>query len=321
MSSLDPHVQRFLAILGAGNRSSLLGAGAEQRRADLSELLKLGGPAPPIGRTEDFSIPGAGVDLPARLYTPVQTLATPAPGLIYFHGGGLVAGSIDTHDFIARALANAGACRVVSVGYRLAPEHPFPAAVEDALAASSYLLNHAAEFGIDGARFGLGGDSAGATLAAVTCQRMARAVGPRPAMQLLLCPILDHDPSSTAGRHFGSGDPVDQATLDHDLEHYLPADVNRADPLISPLWAEDLAGLPPTLIHTAECDPLRDDGHRYHTRLREAGSPVLYRCHTGMIHLFYGLGGVIPYARRFFDDIGADVRAALTSQAAGGAAC
>ena len=312
MASLDPHVGRFLAMLGAGNRSSLRGVDAAQRRSALVDLLKFGGRVPSVRRTEDAWVPGAAGDLPVRIYTPLETLPDSSPGLIYFHGGGLVAGSIDTHDSIARALANAAGTRVVSVGYRLAPEHPFPAAVEDALAAVNHLLTHAAEFGIDAARFGLCGDSAGATLSAVTCQRLAHVAGPRPAMQVLLCPILDHEPSTTIGRDFDSGDPVDQATLDHDLVHYLCAGADRADPRISPLWAADIAGLPPTIIHTAECDPLLDDGRRYYEKLLEAGAPAVYRCHPGMIHLFYGLGGVIPYAQRAFDVIGADIRAALT---------
>ena len=308
---LDPHVQRFLAILAAGGQLSLRGAGVAQRRAALAELMALGGPKPPVGATLDTTVPGPAGPIPIRIYTPPQPLPTPAPGLIYLHGGGLVAGSIDTHDRIARSLATAGECRLVSVGYRLAPEHPFPAALDDGLAAVQYLSSHAAAFNIDGARVGLCGDSAGGTLAAVICQRLAGAGGPRLALQLLLCPILDHDPGTTAGRDFSHGDPVDRATLDHDLEHYLPHGVDRTHPDISPLWAADLAGLPPTIIHTAHCDPLCDDGQRYAERLRAAGSGALYRCHPGMIHLFYGLGGVIPYARRAFGQIGEDVRAAL----------
>jgi acetyl esterase/lipase len=278
--------------------------------------MALGGPTPTIGATVDTTIPGTAGAIPIRIYTPPQPIRSPGPGLIYLHGGGLVAGSIDTHDRIARSLATAGECHLVSVGYRLAPEHPFPAALDDAQAAVTHVSRHAADFGIDGARLGLCGDSAGGTLAAVVCQRAARAGGPRLALQLLLCPILDHDPVTTGERDFSHGDPVDRATLDHDLEHYLPPGADRSHPDVSPLAAADLSGLPPTVIHTAECDPLCDDGRRYADRARAAGGVVLYRCHPGMIHLFYGLAGVIPYARRAVEQIGADVRAALAPGAA-----
>jgi acetyl esterase/lipase len=219
---------------------------------------------------------------------------------------------LDTHDGVARALACAGAVRVVSVDYRLAPEHPFPAALEDAKAAVAYISTHASEFGMDVKRLGIGGDSAGATLAAATCQAAARAGSPRLALQLLVCPILDYSRSTPSKREFARGYLVDQATLDHDLRHYLPQGrTSPADPLVSPLLAEDLSGMAPTLIHTAEFDPLRDEGRNYFERLTQAGNEVSYTCHPGMIHLFYGLGAVIPYARTAFEQIGGEIRAAL----------
>ena len=244
------------------------------------------------------------------VYTPLDAPGPQLPGLLYFHGGGLVAGSIDTHAPIACALAHWGACRVVAVEYRLAPEHPFPAALDDALAAIGYVAAHAAQFGIDPARLGVCGDSAGATLAAAACQAAAREGGPRLALQLLLCPILDYSRQSESRREFARGYLVDQETLDHDLLHYAPGK-DPADPRISPARAAELAGLPPTIIHTAEFDPLRDEGLDYFTRLTQSGSGLSYTCHPGMIHLFYGLGAVIPYARTAFEIIGGEIRAAL----------
>jgi acetyl esterase/lipase len=218
---------------------------------------------------------------------------------------------VATHDWIARTLANSGACRVVSVDYRLAPEHPFPAALDDALAAVTHIAAHAVHFGIDGSRLGICGDSAGGTLAAATAQAVARIGSPRLALQVLICPILDYSRATPSRRDLASGYLIDQATLDHDLLHYAPPGADPADPRISPLRADDVAGLPLTLIHTAEFDPLRDEGRDYFERLRRAHSAVSYTCHPGMIHLFYGLGAVIPYARTAFEQIGGEIRAAL----------
>jgi acetyl esterase len=306
---LDPRVTRFLSLLAAGNPSDARAATVEERRTGLAALMKFAGPEVAVIPVQERTLPGPGSALRIRLYSP--THAEILPGLIYFHGGGLVAGTLDTHDTIARTLACAGAVRVVSVDYRLAPEHPFPAALDDAMAAVRYVATHAADFGIDAARLGVGGDSAGATLAAATCQAAARAGSPRLALQLLLCPILDYSRSTPSKREFASGYLVDQATLDHDLLHYLPRGMNPANPLISPLLAEDLTGMAPTLIHTAEFDPLRDEGRNYFERLTQAGNEVSYTCHPGMIHLFYGLGTVIPYARTAWEQIGGEIRAAL----------
>src|SRR5882762_547927 len=273
--------------------------------------MKLAGPPAAVGGIEDRTLRGPAGALGIRIYTPLDTGPPLLPGLIYFHGGGLVAGTVATHDPIARALANSGACRVVSVDYRLAPEHPFPAALGDALAAVRHIGAHAAEFGIDGSRLGICGDSAGGTLAAATAQTVARTGSPRLALQLLICPILDYSRSTDSKRDLASGYLVDQATLDHDLLHYAPPGTDPADPRISPLRAEDVAGLPRTLVHTAEFDPLRDEGRDYVERLARAHAEVSYTCHPGMIHLFYGLGAVIPYARTAFEQIGGEIRAAL----------
>jgi acetyl esterase len=305
---LDPRVKRFLDLLAAGNPPDARNATVEERRTGLAALMKFAGPAVAVDRVEERTLPGPGGAVRVRLYSPLPQML---PGLIYFHGGGLVAGTLDTHDSIARALANAGAVRVLSVDYRLAPEHRFPAALEDAMAAVRYISLHASDFGIDAARLGICGDSAGATLAAATCQAAARSGGPPLALQLLICPILDYSRSTPSKREFSSGYLVDQATLDHDLMHYVPQGTDPVNPLISPLLAKDLTGMPPTLIHTAEFDPLRDEGRNYFERLTQARNEVSYTCHPGMIHLFYGLGAVIPYARTAFEQIGGEIRAAL----------
>ena len=308
---LDPRVRRFLDVLAASNPPSMADTTVEERRLGLAQLMKFGGPEAPVDGLEDRSLPGPAGSLRARVYTPLDARGAVLPGLVYFHGGGMVAGTLGTHDGIARALANASRCRVVSVDYRLAPEHPFPAALDDAVAAVTHVAAGAGDFGIDPRRLGVAGDSAGGTLAAAAVQALARAVEPRLALQVLICPILDYSRTSPSKRELASGYLVDQATLDHDMRYYLPAGTDPSDPRISPLRAADLTGLPRTLIHTAEFDPLRDEGRDYHDRLTRAQTDVSYTCHAGMIHLFYGLGGVIPYARSAFEQIGGEIRAAM----------
>jgi acetyl esterase len=306
---LDPRVKRFLDLLAAGNPPDARSATVEERRKGLVSLMEFAAPPVALEHIEDRILPGPDGALRIRLYSPSK--AGILPGLIYFHGGGLVAGSLETHDRIGRALCKSSGVRVVSVDYRLAPEHRFPAALEDAKAAVGHIAGHAADFGIDAARLGICGDSAGATLAAATCQSATRAGGPRLILQLLLCPILDYSRITASKREFSSGYLVDQATLDHDLKYYLPAGMGPSNPLVSPLLAADVSGMPRTVIHTAEFDPLRDEGRNYFERLTQAGNEVSYTCHPGMIHLFYGLGAVIPYARTAFEQIGGEIRAAL----------
>jgi acetyl esterase/lipase len=320
---LDPRVKRFLDALAAGKPPNARSVSVAQRRAQLIDLMKLGGQLPagaPWGHVEDLTLPGPASALAARIYSPhPESTRVPAgllPGLVYFHGGGLVAGSLDTHASIARALCHWGGCRVVAVDYRLAPEHPFPAGLDDTTAAIAHVGSHAADFGIDARRFGVCGDSAGATLVAAACHALARSGDARPVLQLLICPILDYSRRTGSRADFMSGYLIDQDTLDHDLEHYLPRGADPRDPRISPLLAEDLSGVPPTIVHTAEFDPLRDEGQDYFRRLSQTGSALAYTCHPGMIHLFYGLGAVIPYARSAFEKIGAQIRAALTDPGA-----
>lgn len=308
---LDRHVERFLTRLAALNPPSAVSLSVIERRAALQHLLQFSGRSETVKSIDNQLIPGPAGPLLVRSYTPVSATAPILAGLIFFHGGGLVAGSLDSHDAVCRSLANAGGCRVIAVDYRLAPEHPFPAAIGDGYAALMYIASHAADFGVDEQRLGLCGDSAGGTLAAVVCQMAAAAGRPRLALQVLLCPILDLSRETESRRTFAEGYLMDKATLDHDLMHYLKPGTDPADPRISPLRAGDFSHLPPTCVHTAEYDPLRDEGKAYVERLVSAGVKTTYRCHSGMIHLFYGMGMLIPYAAEGYQFIGADIRAVL----------
>jgi acetyl esterase/lipase len=308
---LDPFAKRFLDRLAALNPPSALSLSVAERREALANLLSLSADGAPDATVEDRVIPGPAGALPVRIYTPAGERSARLPGLVYFHGGGLVAGTLDNYDGIARELAHASGCRLISVGYRLAPEAPFPAAVDDACAATAWIASHSADFALDPKRLCVAGDSAGATLAAVVCQRAAGS-GLQLALQVLLCPILDHAGATASRGAFEAGYLVDAATLAHDLRHYLGPAGDVRDPRVSPLRSSELRGLPPTCIHTAEFDPLRDEGEAYAAALQQAGVKTLYRCHLGMIHLFYGIGAVIPYAAVAYREIGADIRSLLS---------
>jgi acetyl esterase/lipase len=232
------------------------------------------------------------------------------PGLVFFHGGGWVAGSLESHDGLCRRLANESGCRVIAVDYRLAPEHPFPYALEDGFAAFCHIAHNPKAFGIDPARLGIAGDSAGGTLAAAIC-RMARDAGaPAIAFQLLICPILDIHGESAARHELADGYFLDRQTLLRDLELYC-MDGDRRDPRLSPLLAEDISGLPPAFIHTGQFDPFGDEGEAYAAKLSDAGVAVHGRVHPGMIHYFYCMPRMIPYAHQALHLMGAEIRYAV----------
>lgn len=251
-----------------------------------------GGPVIQPVRVRDLRIPAGDLEIPARLYTP-DGLEAGSPLLVYYHGGGFVVGSIESYDNTCRFLASNAEVRVLSVDYRRAPEHPFPAAPEDAFAAFGYAARNAEELGADASSIAVGGDSAGANLAAVTSYQALRTGGPRPAFQLLFYPRVDHDGSYPSQELFASGFFLTAYDLEWCAGHYQPA---AGDPLASPLLADDLRGLPPTYVATAGFDVLRDEGDAYAARLLEAGVPVVHHCHTDLIHGFVNFIGL---GRRF----------------------
>jgi acetyl esterase/lipase len=281
-----------------------------ERRQSLAKLMQFSRADAEV-TTTDGTLPGPGGAIAYRLYAPAIAEGEAAPGLVFFHGGGMVAGSIETHDRIAAALANATGCRLISIDYRLAPEHKFPAAVDDAIAATEYVVRNASRFGIDADRLVVGGDSAGATLAAVVSQHAQRHAGFSISAQLLICPALDFEETSPSREAFAEHHLIDRATLQADLADYLPDDADPADPRISPLRALNLTGLPTAIIHTAEFDPMRDEGNAYARRLLAAGVAVEHVCHDGMIHNFHAMGAVLPQAKLILSQIGEQVRRAV----------
>jgi acetyl esterase/lipase len=308
---LDPLAKRFLAMMAVASTGERSRPTIEARRQSLAKLMQFARTDVSSVTASDGTLRGPGGDLRYRLYTPVADEDETLPGFVFFHGGGMVAGSIETHDRIAAALAEATRCRLVSIDYRLAPEHKFPAAVEDAIAATEFVAREAAALGIDPARLVVGGDSAGATLAAVVCQYALQQAGLSIATQCLICPVLDFEESSPSREAFAENHLLDRVTLEADLADYLPEGADPADVRISPLRALNLAGLPPAIIHTAEFDPMRDEGNAYARRLMAAGVSVEHTCHDGMIHNFHALGAVLPQGKLLLAQIGEQVRRAV----------
>lgn len=281
----------------------------EDRRRGLASLTEMaGGEAPEVASVEDGALPGPAGSVPFRLYRPMS----PGAGvMVFLHGGGWVAGDLDTHDGVCRRLANASGCAVFAIAWRLAPEHPFPAGLEDACAAVAWVAQNAARFGADAAKLVVAGDSAGGGLAAAAGLLARDRGGPRIALTLLICPILDLATESASRRAFAEGYFLSQATLARDLAEYLPYGSDLYDPRLSPLHAGALEALPPAHIHVAEFDSFRDEGLAFAERLDAAGGTVSSTIHPGMIHYFYAMPGAIPYADKALAEIGAAVKAAL----------
>jgi acetyl esterase len=230
---------------------------------------------------------------------------------VFFHGGGFVLGGLDMSDRTCRALANGSGCVIVSVDYRLAPEHTFPAAADDAFAATSHVAEHAADFGIDPALIAVGGDSAGGNLAVVVALRARDSGGPALAFQLLVYPWVDLTDESPSVREYGADHFLTADAMAWFADHYTPVPIDRRQPWVSPARA-NLAGLPPALVVTAECDPLRDQGEAFVQRLNDAGVKATGKRYDGMIHVFFSLGGIVDGGRQAVADAAAALKAALT---------
>jgi acetyl esterase len=306
--ALDPTVAMLLRVQRwRGLHSLTAGTPARTRRRTRDSVALTAGAPTPVADVRPVLIAGR---LPGRHYLPP---VAGAPLLVFFHGGGFVAGDLDTHDEICRLLCSCAGVHVLAVDYALAPEHPFPSAVQDALSAVVWALSHAASLGADPARTAVGGDSAGANLAAVVCRLLP---GPAaPALQLLVYPLLDHFGPWPSRSLFADGPVLTAADLAFFRAHYLAGFTgSEADVRHSPLRAVELAGLPPAVLVTAALDPLRDEGEAYAERLRAAGVPVRAWRVAGMVHAFMNLTGVSEAARAAVVEIAAVVREELAAR-------
>ncbi|MEU8091167.1 alpha/beta hydrolase [Micromonospora chalcea] len=294
--TLDPQVVAWrTARAAAGTVPLYTQTLAEARAADLAAIRAGSGAVEPVAEVRDTTVPGPAGPLPVRIHRPDGD--GPLPTLVYFFGGGWTLGSVDTADGICRRLVNLTGAQTVTVGYRLAPEHPFPAAVEDCHAALRHLAAHAAEFRVDADRLAVGGDSAGGNLAAAVTLLARADGGPRLAAQLLVYPNTDQRPGHRPG---DDEDPMlfNRHSVGWYRSHYLADPGDAAHPLASPLLAEDLGGLPPALVITAGYDPLCAEGRRYAERLHEAGVPTETAHYPGMVHGFFAMPGVFDAGRQ-----------------------
>ncbi len=307
---VHPQVRLLLDGMAQAGGPPLNELSPAEARALFKDLVALDQPEE-VTRVDDRVVPGADNDVPVRVYTPAHAVGVEAPLLVWFHGGGWVIGDLDTADATARALANRSGAVVVSVDYRLAPEHPAPAALEDALAALTWSVENAELLGANAANVAVGGDSAGGNLAAALCIRVRDEFGPDIDFQLLVYPVIDCTLSHASIDENAEGYFLTKDTMVWFIGHYL-GDIDAKDPSVSPLHAPTLAGLPPALVITAEFDPLRDEGEAYAAALREAGVEVEAVRYEGQIHGFMGMAALIDDGKHALDLAGAAVRTALS---------
>jgi acetyl esterase len=307
---LDPRAQLAVKLLdrfGGPGYDEL--TPVEARSVLLEQAATFSG-SPPDVATENLVVGPADAGVAARLYRPPRT--DRAPLLVWYHGGGWVLGDLDSHDAICRYICHRARMYVLAVDFRLAPEHPFPAAVDDALAAFRWAAEHATDMGADPQALAVAGDSAGGNLSAVVAQLTAKEGGPAPAYQVLIYPVTDVSTKHPSYRLFPKGYFLTEAEMDWYCGHYLPDPEAAFDPRVSPLLEPDLAGLPPAYVATAGFDVLRDEGEAYARRLREAGVPTMLRRHTGLVHGFINAAMLMPPARAAVDEALAALRWNLT---------
>ncbi|UYO42229.1 alpha/beta hydrolase [Rhodopseudomonas palustris] len=306
-AKLDPDAAAVYKAFQDAGRPAYETLTADEARAYYSAARLVSNPDPAeMASVRSIAIPGPAGDIPARLYTPNKLRQDEglAPALVFFHGGGWVIGDLETHDVVCRGIAQDGELLVISVDYRLAPEHKFPAAVDDAIAATRWIADNAKKLGIDPEQLSVGGDSAGGNLSAVVALHARDHGGPLLAGQVLIYPATDF-----SMRHPSHSEPETSVLLTHSVirwfrDHYLSRAQDADDWRASPARAETLAGLPPAFVITAGADPLRDEGDEYARRLVDAGVPVVHRTYPGQFHGFFTMGKLLPQANVAVREIG-----------------
>jgi acetyl esterase len=307
---LHPQVDVLLQQLATADGPAMETMSPVDARAVFARMAVLD-PGEEVAAVEDRTIAGPAGELPIRIYTPVTPDGVAPTGVVLFlHGGGFVIGDLDTHDGTCRMLANRAGAVVVAVHYRLAPEAPAPAALDDAMAALGWVAEHAAELGATTDKLAVIGDSAGGNLAALVCQRARDLSGPAIAFQVLVYPCTDLTLGHPSIVENGEGYFLTRAGMEWFMGHYL-TDLDPKDPIVSPLFIDSCVGLPPALVITAEFDPLRDEGEAYAERLRADGVPVEAIRYDGQIHAFFSMAAILDDARDAIDRAGAALAEAL----------
>lgn len=309
--TLDPQVRKFLDRLAAADVPPLNQQTVGDARSQMALSTRFLGALPRVDRVQDLKIPGPGGELAIRAVTPEGAGTALLPVVSYYHGGGWVAGDLDSHENVCRALANAAGALVVSVDYRLAPENPFPAAAEDAHAAAAWLAVNAGEIGGDPSRLAVCGDSAGGNLAAAAAMMARDRGGPSIALQVLAYPITDFNFETESYRLFAEGFFLTRADMLWYWDQYAPKIEDRRHPWASPMRAEDLSGLPPALVITAGHDVLRDEGESYARRMKDSGVAVRLSRYEGMIHGFLRRYHAFDQGRVAIDEIASELRRAF----------
>lgn len=309
---LHPQIEQVLKAMAEAKLAPVETLTPAAARQQIEAMARARDVAPtPVARIEERLIPGPAAEIRVRLYYPPAASA-PLPAIVYFHGGGHVIGSLDTHDAIARNLCAGAGALLVSVDYRMGPEHRFPAAVEDSFAALRWVHAHAASIGADANRLAVGGDSAGANLAAVAAIMARDAGAPRLRLQSLVYPIADYNLVGDSYARYAEGYGIlTRRAMEWFRQHYLAAPGEAEDWRASPIKAPSLAGVAPALVVTAECDVLRDDGARYAAALAAAGVAVEHKEYAGMIHGFFGMAPAVDGAAAAQSDVIAALRRAF----------
>jgi len=306
---LDPQAQKLVDAFAALNLKPVEDSTPDEARESIRSRTAALGPFDDVAAVTDHRVPVKGGEITVRVYSPGRK--GPQPALVFYHGGGWVIGDLYTHDGICRSITNAAGCVVASVDYRLAPEAKYPIAVEDSYAGFSWVIANAATLGIDARRVAVGGDSAGGNLAAAV-SLMARDRGASaPIQQTLIYPVTNHDLDTPSYRENATGFLLTRDAMRWFWNHYLASEGQGKEPYASPLLARSLAGLPPALVITAGCDPLRDEGEAYAARLRDAGVAVTLTRYDGMFHGFIRMTRLLDKSKAALDEIASSLRKAF----------